>query len=64
MFSAWDFTGWMVSVGIVLCILSVLTGFGALVHALMSRIWGEEQEFVATPELGTTAKEHPVRKAA
>jgi hypothetical protein len=64
MFSAWDFNSWIASVGVVLFMLSFLTGFGALVTALISRIWGEESDVVATPHLSSTAKEPPIRKAA
>lgn len=64
MFSAWDFNSWIVSVGVVLFMLSLLTGFGALVSALMSRIWGEERDVAATPRMSSTAKEPPARKAA
>lgn len=64
MFSAWDFNGWIVSVGVVLFMLSLLTGFGALVSALLSRIWGEEPDVAATPHTSSTAKEPPTRKAA
>lgn len=64
MFSAWDFNGWLISIGVVLFMLSVFAGFGALVNALTSRVWGEERESAATPEPGSTAKELPVRKAA
>jgi len=64
MFSAWDFNSWIVSVGIVLVMLSFLTGFGALVSALMSRIWGEEHGVAVTPRTSNKAKETPIRKAA
>lgn len=65
MFSAWDFNSWIISVGVVLFMLSFLTGFGALVTALLSRIWGEEERDVAaTPYLSSTAKKPPIRKAA
>ena len=64
MFSAWDFNGWIVSVGVVLFMLSILTGFGALVSALMSRIWGEEPDVAETPRMSSTAKEPSIRKAA
>lgn len=64
MFSAWDFNGWIISIGVVLFMLSLLTGFGALVSALMSRIWGEERDVAATPPPSSTAKEPPIRKAA
>src|SRR5207244_2605638 len=39
MFSAWDFNSWIFSVGVMLFILSVLTGVGAFVTVLVSRIW-------------------------
>ena len=64
MFSAWDFNSWITSIGIVLFMLSLLTGFSALVSALMSRIWGESRDDAATARLGRTAKEPPIRKAA
>lgn len=64
MFSAWDFHSWIASVGVVLFMLSFLTGFGALVSALISRIWGEEGDVAASPHLSSTAKEPPIRKAA
>ena len=44
--------------------LSLLTGFGALMHALMSRIWGEARDDAATARMGRTEKEPPIRKAA
>ena len=64
MFSAWDFNSWIFSVGLMLLILSLLTGFGELVHALMSRIWGEARDDAATARMRRTAKEPPMRKAA
>jgi Na+-transporting methylmalonyl-CoA/oxaloacetate decarboxylase gamma subunit len=64
MFSAWDFSSWIASVVVVLFMLSLLIGFGALVSALMARIWGEERDLAATPPLSSTAKELPTRKAA
>ncbi len=64
MFSAWDFSSWIASLGVVLFMLGFLTGFGAIVNALMSRIWGDERDVAATPHLSSTAKEHPIRKAA
>ena len=64
MFSAWDFNSWIVSIGIVLFMIGLLTGFGVLVNALMSRIWGEDRDVAATPPLSSTAKEPPIRKAA
>lgn len=64
MFSAWDFNGWIISIGVVLVMLSLLTGFGALVNALLARIWGEERDLTATPRMSSTEKEPPIRKAA
>ncbi len=64
MFSAWDFNSWIASVGVALFMVSLLTGSGVLVSALMSRIWGEESDMAATPLMGETTREHPIRKAA
>ena len=64
MFTAWDLDSWGFSVVVMLFILSILTGFGALVSVLMSRIWGEERDDAATAHMSRTAKEPPIRKAA
>lgn len=64
MFSAWDFNSWITSIGIVLFIFSLLTGFSALVSVLMSRIWGEVRDDATTARMGRTEKEPPFRKAA
>jgi hypothetical protein len=64
MFSAWDFNSWIFSFGVMLFILSMLTGFGAFVYALMSRIWGEARDDAATALMGWTEKAPPIRKAA
>ena len=64
MFSAWDFHSWIFSIGIVLVMLFLLTGFSALVSALMSRIWGEVRDDAATDRMSRTPKEPPIRKAA
>lgn len=64
MFSAWDFNSWIVSIGIVLFMVGLLTGFGALVNVLISRIWGEEREAAATPRMSSRAEEPPTRKKA
>ncbi len=58
------FDTWIFSVGVMLFILSILTGIGALVSLLMSRIWGEERDDAATAHMNRTAKEPPIRKAA
>ena len=44
------FDTWIFSVGAMLFILGILTGFGALVSVVMSRIWGE------APDDATTAR--------
>ena len=64
MFSAWDFNSWISSIGVVLVMLFLLTGFSALVSALMSRIWGEVRDDAATARMSRTPKEPPIRKAA
>ena len=64
MFSPWDFNGWIVSIGIALFMVVLLAGFGALVNALLARIWGEERDVASTPRMSSAAKEPPIRKAA
>ncbi len=64
MFTGWDFDSWGFSVVAMLFMLSILTGIGALVSVLMSRIWGEERDDAATARMSGTAKEPPIRKAA
>lgn len=41
MFSAWDFNSWILSVGVMLFLVGLLTGLSALVSVVVSRIWGE-----------------------
>jgi len=64
MFSAWDFNSWIFSVGVMLFILSVLTGVGAFVTVLVSRIWGEATENAPTARKSRTQKEPPIRQVA
>ncbi|HEX7092779.1 MAG TPA: hypothetical protein VF205_03805 [Nitrospiraceae bacterium] len=64
MFSAWDFNSWISSLGVVLVMLFLLTGFSALVSALMTRIWGEVRDDAAIIRMSKTPKEPPIRKAA
>ena len=64
MFSAWDFNGWLISVGVMLFMLSLVAGFGALVHALLAHIWGEEPEAGTAPRMSSAVKEPSFRKAA
>jgi Na+-transporting methylmalonyl-CoA/oxaloacetate decarboxylase gamma subunit len=64
MFSAWDFNSWISSIGVVLVMLFLLTGFSALVSALMTRIWGEVRDDAAIARTSRTQKEPPIRKAA
>jgi hypothetical protein len=53
---------------IVLVIFAVLTGFGALVQAVICRFWGEEYQEAAHEENNhekkPMAKEPPIQKAA
>jgi hypothetical protein len=58
------FDTWIFSVGVMLFILSLLTGFGAFVRVLMSRIWGEVTDNTATARMSRTTKEPPIRKVA
>ena len=64
MFSAWDFNSWIFSVGVMLFILSVLTGVGAFVTVLVSRIWGEATDNAPTARKSWTQKEPPIRQVA
>ena len=64
MFSSWDFNSWISSIGVVLVMLFLLTGFSALVSALMTRIWGEVRDDAAIARMSKTPKEPPIRKAA
>jgi len=64
MFSAWDFDSWIASIGVVLLLGSIITGFGWLVTLLLAWIWGEEPEAAAQPRMQESAKEAPIRKAA
>jgi hypothetical protein len=58
------FDTWIFSFGLMLFMLSLLTGFGAFVYALMSRIWGEARDDVATALMGGREKEPSIRNAA
>jgi len=58
------FDTWIFSFGLMLFMLSILTGFGALVSVLMSRIWGEASDDAVTARMSRTPKEPPIRKAA
>ena len=64
MFSSWDFNSWISSIGVVLVMLFLLTGFSALVSALMTRIWGEVRDDAAIVRTSRTPEEPPFRKAA
>ena len=58
------FDTWIFSFGLTLFMLSILTGFGALVSVLVSRIWGEERDDAVSDCMSGEAKEPPFRKAA
>jgi len=64
MFSAWDFNSWIASIGIVLLLGSIITGFGWVVTLLLSWIWGEEPEVSTPHQMKESAKATPMRKAA
>jgi Na+-transporting methylmalonyl-CoA/oxaloacetate decarboxylase gamma subunit len=64
MFSAWDFNSWVISIGVMLFVLSLLVGLSALMGALVFRIWGEEHDDAAIPCTNRTTKEPPIHKAA
>lgn len=64
MFSAWDFNSWIASVGIVLLLGSIITGFGWVVTLLLAWIWGEEPGVTAAPHMKEPAKEAQIRRAA
>lgn len=64
MFSAWNFNSWIAGVGVLLFIVSLLAGLGAIVSALMVWMWGEESDAAATPRRSQTSKESSTRKAA
>ena len=64
MYTAWHCDSWIVSLGSELYIFSLLTGFGALVNALMYRIWAEAGEDAVTAVRGRTTKKPPIYKAA
>lgn len=64
MFSAWDFNSWILSVGVMLSLVGLLTGLSALVSVVVSRIWGEVRDDAATDRMSKTPEEPPIRKAA
>lgn len=64
MFSAWDLHSWIVSVGAVLFMGSLITGFSAFVGALLSRILGEERDVAETSPMSRSAKKPLFREAA
>ena len=61
MFSAWDINSWLFSIAAVIFMLGFLTGFSALASILMSRMWGDACEDVATVRLWRTTKEVSIR---
>lgn len=64
MFSAWDFNSWILSVGVMLFLVGLLTGLSALVSVVVSRIWGEVRDDAATALMSKTPEKPPIRKAA
>ena len=52
MVSAGNFVDtWIFSAGLMFLMLSILTGVGAFVYALMSRIWGEASDEASTARM-------------
>lgn len=64
MFSAWDPNSWIASLVIVLFMGGLITGFSALLGALICRIWGAEHDVGETPPMTRPMKEAPIREAA
>ncbi len=62
MFSAWNLNTWIASLGAVLFIGSLLTGFAALVTVLMSRVWREDPDLADVPLSSPETKD--IRRAA
>ena len=62
--AAWLCDSWIFSLGSELFIFSLLTGFGAVVNALMRRIWRDAGQEAATAVRGRTTKEPPIYKTA
>ena len=64
MCGAWLCHSWIFGLGIELLIISLLVGFGAVVNALMCRIWAEAGEEAITADRSMTAEEHTISRAA
>ena len=64
MFSAWNFHGWLASVGVVLFMGFLITSLSILATALVTRIWGAERDVAETPRASETAKKPAIREAA
>jgi hypothetical protein len=64
MFSAWDFSQWMISAGIVLLLASLIALFAAIVSGIITRIWGEERGVVPPLRMSEAEQKVPSRKAA
>ena len=64
MCGAWWCHSVIFGLGTELLIFSLLVGLGAVLNALICRIWGETGEEVATADRSMTAEEPPTHRAA
>jgi hypothetical protein len=64
MCAAWLCHSWFFSLGIELLIVSLLAGLGAVLNAMMCRIWREAGEEAATADRSMTAEEPRNSRAA
>lgn len=64
MCGVWLCHTWIFSFGIELLILSLLTGLGAVLNALMCRIWGEADQDAAIADRSMTAEKPKISRAA
>ena len=62
MFSAWNRNNWIASLGVLLFIGSLLTGFGTIVTVLRSSVWGRRLDFAEAPPSRPETKD--IRRAA
>jgi len=64
MCGAWLCHTWIFSLGIELLILSLLAGLGAVLNAVICRIWGEGDQGAAIDDRSMTAEESTNSRAA
>lgn len=59
-----DFDSWIGSFVVVLLMISLITGFGAIVTWLIRRIFGEESDVAERPRMSRPPEAPPLHKAA